>query len=197
MVIRPTDLMRRIEGMSVTHVPVTWFLDVDGVLNVIGKRPAGPADWLRFERGPVMNSDGRAWPFTWSPDLMACINLLVERKIVVVRWLTTWEWDAPRYVAPALGLDVGQWVGGADDDPWASTWWKLRAVETFMDDELGPFIWTDDDINGDLKARQFVDFLPIERGLAIAPESSRGLTPAHMEQIITLLEVWSASTSSG
>lgn len=186
--MNPADeLKARINRLSVTDVPVPWFLDVDGVLNVIGPRPCAFDDWLHFERGPVGNGEGLVWPFVWAPDLMDCINLLVERKLISIRWLTTWEYDAPKYVAPALGLKVGGWVAETDDIPFLVGWWKLRGIKNHMNDDPGPFIWTDDEIYQHFDARQFVDFLPPEQGLVLMPSDLRGLTPAHLDTIITWL----------
>lgn len=183
------DLKRRIRALSVTDVPVLpWFLDVDGVLNVIGPRPAGANDWPRYLRGPVGNGEGLVWPFVWSPDLVECINLLSAGGHVSIRWLTTWEYDAPRYVAPALGLRVGAWVAASDDMPYLRTWWKLRAIRDHLHDEPGPFIWTDDEIFDNHEARQVVDMELAERALVLQPSAKKGLTPGMISLIIDFIE---------
>lgn len=180
--------MNRIESLAVTGVPVPWFLDVDGVLNVIGPKPGGEDTWSDYERGPVPNSEGYIFPFVWAPELVQCLNFLVERKLVVIRWLTTWEYDAPTHVSPALGLRVGSWVAATDQAPYLLDWWKFAAIKDFMADEGGFFIWSDDDIFRDLPTRQFVDFLDPQAGLVLQPNGRRGLCPSHLEQVVDVLE---------
>ncbi len=183
------DLKRRIQALSVTDVPVLpWFLDVDGVLNVIGPRPAGPEDWPHYERGPVSSGDGLAFPFVWAPDLIDCMNLLAAGGHVSVRWLTTWEYDAPTCVAPVLGLRVGHWIAETDDMPYILTWWKLRAIRNHMFDDPGPFIWTEDEIKHHHEARQHVDMMPRDQALVIQPSPKKGLTPEHISLIVDFIE---------
>lgn len=183
------DLKRRIASLSVTDVPVLpWFLDVDGVLNVIGPRPAGSHDWPHYERAPVMNGDGLMFPFVWSPDLVDCMNLLAAGGHVSVRWLTTWEYDAPKYVAPALGLRVGAWVAETDDIPFLLTWWKERAIRNHMLDDPGPFIWTEDEIQHHHSARQLVDMELPGRALVIQTSPRKGLTPGSLHDILDFIE---------
>lgn len=165
-----------------TGTSIPWFLDVDGVL--VGDRQWS---WPHYST-VVITSDYMGHRVLFAPDLIECLNLMAAQQLIRVRWLTTWEYEAVEKVAPALGLRVGGWVAGIDDDPHGQTWWKLHTIQEYLDDEGHWFIWTDDDIHRYLEARRFVDFLPPGIGLAIEPDSRDGLTPEHIEQILDRLE---------
>jgi hypothetical protein len=189
------DLAARILRMPTgPDVPVTWFLDIDGVLNVIGRAPHSPQDWPRFIRKAVHNSDWMAWPFCYSPDLMDLINLLVFRRLIQVRWLTTWEHDAYKAVAPQLGLHVGHILGGIDHGRAEAGWWKLRVVQQFREGKQGPFVWTEDEIKEHLQARVMVNSLPSLSGRVVACDETRGLTPAQFARILDYLDDCYASS---
>lgn len=181
MTSRAEQLLSRITALPPRGVPVPWLLDVDGVLN------AGRAArfWGTSKTGAVP-SDGWRYPMTWAPDLIRIINQLVRYQQVSVRWLTTWEHEAPKQVAPMMGLEVGDWVAGVDEGQ--ATWWKLDVIKGHVVDEPGPFIWTDDEISSELPARQFVEFLPIDEALVVSPDFHDGLTPAHMDRLVSALE---------
>jgi hypothetical protein len=168
-------------------IPVTWFLDIDGVVNIIGPRPRG--GWPRYANTVIPQGvNGLAWPVCYAPGLVELLNVLHQRKIVSFRWLTTWEYDGPKIFAPAVGLDLGSWVA-AEDIGSSATWWKLDAiVDHLAGDDSGLFIWTDDDIKHFMQARQIVDMLDPQRALVICPDERKGLTPENFTAILTAIE---------
>ncbi len=166
-------------------VPVPWFLDVDGVLNLGHARSDR---WPDYASGHVQSRTPRTVTFfTWPPLLVQVINVMAARGLVRIRWLTSWEFEAPGLVAPMMGLQVGSWVAGEnrEDEGFA---WKLRVVQEHMADDDGFFIWTDDDIDRDRPARQMTDFLPDVRALVMCPDAQHGLTPADMHRILSAIE---------
>jgi hypothetical protein len=159
---------------------VPWFLDVDGVLNIDG--PAPPLnDWPSYRHGLVSTSRETAVPFVWAPDVIDCINLLVRRGQVQVRWLTSWQLDAPLCAAPMIGLNAGRLVADPDDVDDAR-WWKLRVVQRFA--EAGDFgVWTDDYLDEALGTAA-VQRMTGGKVLAVCPDGRRGLTPQHLHRIV-------------
>jgi hypothetical protein len=165
-----------------------------GVLNVIGRAPHSPGDWPRYNRKAVHDGDWMAWPFCYSPDLMDLINLLVFLNHVQIRWLTTWEQDAYKSVAPQLGLRVGQLLGGIDCGAAEIGWWKLRVIQEHNAAVRGPFIWTEDEIKQNMHARLFVNALPDEAALIVMCDERKGLMPADVGSILDFLERRSTSS---
>ncbi len=167
---------------------VPWFLDVDGVLNVEAVTPGGPAGWPSYRQTMVSTSRDPQVPFVWSPDLADCLNLLVARQQVQVHWLTSWDSDAPRCAAPAIGLRVGQQVARdkTDDDERCRTdWWKLRILQSFAS-TCDFSIWTDDYIDEAALAGGS-QALPSANVLAVCPDHTRGLLPEHLVLIIAAI----------
>lgn len=189
--------------MTADNRPVL-FLDVDGVLNTGGQ--TWPRHWPTWHTAEVYNSeDDFFYPFGWADGVVDTLTALHER--VEVLWLTTWGDDAPRYVAPALGLEPGKTWQNAhlltdvprrpnpDDDeyyawaqPWRRTWFKRRVIEDLM---LGraqgnrfvgrPVIWADDDARKN--SRRGMDSLTEAGFLALVPFSNVGLTPEHFARV--------------
>lgn len=180
---------RRIVALPGVGIPVTWFLDIDGVINIIGTRPRG--GWPRYANTYIPQGvDGLAWPVCYAPALIDLLNLLAQRRIVSFRWLTTWEHDAPKVFAPAVGLTIGRWVA-AEDDGSRPGWWKLNAIIDHVGEDSDMFIWTDDDMRDPrvvkLAERQVIDMLP-HRAMTICPDARRGLTPEQFDVILTAIE---------
>ncbi len=179
-------LEARVEALPTTAAAVVaWFMDIDGVLNVIGKAPRG--GWGRYDYAHVMAFDGLAWPICYSTTLVRLLNRLHEKRIVSFRWLTTWEHDAPTKFAPAVGLDLGNWIAGEDLGQ-SGTWWKLDIMVENLQDATSLVIWTDDDIKHFHHARRVVDFLHPEQALVICPDERKGLTPEDFDLILSAIE---------
>lgn len=180
------DLENRVLALGPFARPrVTWLMDIDGVLNVIGSKPK--AGWPQYDHSAVVAFDGLGWPITFAPTLFTLLNELHQSNLVSFRWLTTWEHDAPTRFAPAVGLDLGPWVAGEDDGQ-SPTWWKLDVFADTLRDADHLVIWTDDDIKDSLHAQQVVDFLHPEQALVISPDEREGLTPQEFDRILTAIE---------
>jgi hypothetical protein len=170
-----------------------WYLDVDGVINMV--RPALPQH--RPEDVPEdcwRTRQVNGYPITWDTRVIATINELHRAGRVEICWLTTWESDAARLLAPALEFDdfrtppMSQRLlpGGR------GSWWKWEsvkhhAVEDHHDQRA--IIWTDDDL-GDARvilpglAEWFRDRASRElETLGISPNPARGLTMAHLADV--------------
>lgn len=110
-------------------------LDVDGVLNPFAAagrpdgftryRLMGYEVWLSLRHG------------AWLKGLAAWFDLV---------WATTWEHDAPRLIAPRVGLPLDlpviEFSEGAADGTW-----KLHDVDRFVGHR--PLAWVDDDLGPD------------------------------------------------
>ena len=162
-------------------------LDVDGVLNAVAGKP-DLGIWPDWEHARVSNRIGE-WPVLWSPSVIQRLLGWFEQGLADVHWLTTWLDDANEELANVLGLP--RWpVLGSDfsTDPALSSggsafgWWKADVVDEFLAERPGtPFVWLDDDLRvmGKLQAR-----LRAENDcLLIAPATTTGLAPSHLDTI--------------
>lgn len=182
-----------------------WYLDVDGVINMLrfGSRVDGvPKECLHRERV-------NGFPILWDTRVVEFLNRVHREGLVEICWLTTWEEAATRHLAPALGIDqfrLPHWrmvlwsAPQLAEDPerphdW---WWKFESVLRHADvDHLNEraVIWTDDDLAAgiatDIRLRRWVRDRK-QRGLrtlGISPESTRGLTMEHLEEIERVLDI--------
>lgn len=191
-----TTLQSRVAALPVLdadQATAAWFLDIDGVLNVIGapRVPlAAPSfGWGHYARTEVAAFEGLAWPVCFAPALIGMLNELHARNIVSFRWLTTWTHDAPKIFAPAIGLDVGRWIASDDfGDESQGRWWKLDVMVDVLKEAGDLVIWTDDEINEYHHARRIVDFLHPEQALVICPDKRKGLSPEQFDLILSALE---------
>lgn len=179
------DILQAVEDCPVPESPAPWFLDVDGVLNAITK--TAPKDSWDSYQAIGVEAGGRTWPILYSPGLVAVINRMVERSLVEVRWLTTWEAHAPARLAPAIGLQVGDVLAGERRPQKFSdySWWKLPLLAAQMETHAGPLaIWTDDDLDMYApSAASYINHLE-DRLLAISPQIDVGLTPGDLLLIL-------------
>ena len=127
-------------------IPI-WFLDVDGVVNALA-RPA-PIGY----QVTTAKTMGRGWRIAFSREVVDFINLVNREGFAEVRWLTTWEQDAHRELAPRVGLDTFMAYDIPEDDS-TSGWWKADVVALSVAEEKRPIIWTDDELE-----QEDVDFL--------------------------------------
>lgn len=190
-----------------------WLLDVDGVLNAVAPTSEG-RDWPRWQRG-FARTDGRrrAWPISWSPDVISQLLAWRAARRVEVAWLTTWGYDANDELAELLGLPQlpvagappsrvvasAGWadstasthaeMAGADAaDPLTGRWWKFDVVRRLhAADPLRPLIWTDDDLAFEPEVMAWMR--AHTRSLLIAPDPMRGLIPQHLRAIDRYLQV--------
>lgn len=165
-----------------TATPI-WFLDIDGVVNALADGiPPG------YRRTTAITM-GRGWRIVYHPDVIDFINRIHREGLAEVRWLTTWEQDARRTLAPKVGLDAFPAYDIPDTDS-PCGWWKADIVAATIETEDRPFIWTDDDL-----ASEDVEFLLNNppHSLAVATAPSTGLTA---EVLVTISEFLNSETPS-
>jgi len=110
-------------------------LDVDGVLNPLSAPRRGG-----FRRYELLGFDVRL-----SRAHGRRLNALDEWFEIV--WATTWQHDAPRLIAPRIGLRGTHDVIEFGEVSLDVDTWKLRDVARFVGD--GPCAWIDDDLGAD------------------------------------------------
>lgn len=172
--------------------PPLWLLDIDGVINAVGRSYARP--WPLYRSGQAspyseLDPDDRGYTITWAPALTEQIRELHESGAVEVQWLTTWGSGANIQLADLVGLPKFEVV----EEPNARSgkldrfaWWKFEAAKDVATANPGrKVIWTDDDLWSEPLAKNFAR----DNGwLAIAPHVQHGLAPAHLELILTYIE---------
>lgn len=186
------------------HAPATRplvLLDVDGVLNAVGGSRSGAwADW----RTGVATAEGRTYPITWSPTVVAAVRSWLD--VADVHWLTTWGHDANTSLRALLDLPELPVAGtydsgdeGAPDlagpshaavapaapDPLTGRWWKFDVVRRLVRaDPQRRVVWVDDDLTAQDDVR---DWMRRESScLLVAPAPGGGLTAPHLRRI----EAW-------
>ncbi len=157
-----------------------WLLDVDGVLNAVTLEPDRSV-WPRWTTGTAQ-TNGRSYPITFSPDVMAGIRDLHRRGLVEIRWLTTWSRDANRDLRRLLELPEFPVVGRPGG---SAVWWKLPLAQE-VGREGRPLIWTDDELGYSAEAMDWLNGLE-QPALAIAPQPAVGLRREHLDTITGFL----------
>jgi hypothetical protein len=180
-------------------------LDVDGVLNAVsawGRSDAWP-DW----RTGLATADGRPFPITWSPTVVAAV--VSWQQVAQVQWLTTWGHDAntslrllldlPELVVAGTYDDVDGPAGEADVDGPAHAsvapaapdrltgrWWKFDVVRRIVRTG-GPrrIAWLDDDLAGQDDVREWMR--EHTTSLLVAPDPRSGLTRSHLDAVAEFL----------
>ena len=192
--------MEPADPSSVPAQPLV-LLDVDGVLNAIG----GSRAWSDWQHG-VATAEGRDFPITWSPTVVAAVRSW--RDVADVQWLTTWGHDANVSLRHLLDLpelpvagtydDVdGRSTAQGDPDPQAGAhasvapaapdrltgrWWKFDVVRRLVRaDPLRRLVWIDDDLAGQREVREWMR--REARCLLIAPAPRSGLTPDQLRSV--------------
>lgn len=182
-----------------------WFLDIDGVLNVIPSAANRNSDkaphfkvwknWNPVKEVTVNGHSGEAtYPIRVSSDLIDNVNAIAEN--VDIHWLTTWKEKAPTIFAPLFGVKefpVALAIGV--ESPFGSRysygnlpefrWWKMNAVINDMETNARPVIWTDDDITARYTGSYVKGIakdldVPI---LIIPPFDAKGIEPWHIDRI--------------
>jgi hypothetical protein len=181
--------------------PPLVLLDVDGVLNAVqawGRSDAWP-DW----RTGLATAEGRSFPITWSPSVVAAVRSWQE--LAEVQWLTTWGHDANTSLRSLLQLpelpvagtydDVDGPAGDADPDGPAHAsvapaapdrltgrWWKFDVVRRIVrTGEQRRIAWLDDDLAGQDDVRDWMH--RHTTSLLVAPDPRSGLTSAHLDAV--------------
>ena len=149
------------------------FLDVDGVLNVVGAALPGPDTFTDFRKTRCMG-----FRIVFSPEMGRRLAAL-DADIV---WLTTWREHANKWIAPLFGWPKRELLDGDEDG--AVGWWKSGAVYGYVTEHQRPFVWLDDDLRFAERLGE-VEWLAgcAVPHLSISPSTSVGLRPSHLDQI--------------
>lgn len=173
--------------LMIMKLKPVWFIDVDGVINVLPKaaQKDHEAFYKSWESTRVLT-----YNILYSPELVDELNRLSE--FVEIIWLSTWNGHAATLLAPALGLHdfpfaMSHGTNSSFDlssqDP-AARWWKLNVILEHIKNDQRPFIWTDDDISPEVRKaiRGRAAFEGIDN-LVINPNSNIGLTKSETSMI--------------
>lgn len=149
---------------------VHTYLDVDGVLLPPPPRTSSPwKDWATY-------------PFsvTASQAMGAELGPVVD----TITWASTWRDLANDYISPVFGWGQRPVLERKRE----LVWWKLEAIGRAH--PLGvPLVWVDDeinerDVNNDGWIRSYISKIT-DTYLLICPETNVGLTPEHIDEIVT------------
>jgi hypothetical protein len=158
-------------------------LDVDGVINFIG-RPGGNA-LANNKAANIATSDKRVFRIQWSTILIDEINRW--STVAEIRWLTTWDEDARKCLAPVLGINEFPLAR----DPLRKLEKWDAAYENVVDSPDRKLIWIDDDMSYfKMMARRSSNMKHVlERGNVafVEPDIQTGLTKDDIDMINNLL----------
>jgi hypothetical protein len=93
--------------------PPLVLLDVDGVLNALG-RPL-PPEWDDWKTGRATAAGG-SYEIAWSPSVVRRLLEWHEAGQAELQWLTTWGHDANRSLRQLLDMPELVVAGTYDDD---------------------------------------------------------------------------------
>lgn len=162
----------------------TIYLDVDGVINAIGRHhPEAKHTGFSEYRSVMVNG----FQIAYAPALIDALNALAFRADVTIQWLTTWEFDAANVLSPQIGLFGEAWsVLTGDQHRWGgSDWWKLAAIRDDVESTApDTVIWIDDDLSIERDALNWAHRAGVH---IISPEARYGLTTNHLDKIHSLI----------
>lgn len=168
-------------GDGRADLPV-WLLDVDGVLNAMG-RPGWSA--APEQRSAYVN--GLRFRLRWAPALLAEVRDLIRSDTVEVRWATSWVTHIDQ-VARAMGLPdlplaftLPPDLLAATADLHAATETAKRAAALDVVASGRRLLWTDDEAIWPAGAQR--EHLEAAGALLIAPDERRGLQPADVAAV--------------
>lgn len=135
---------------------VTILMDVDGVLNDFHD-PSNP----KYTTYDAPNGFKIAYDETILKRILEWHN----QGVAEVKWLTTWCHDANKMLRKTFGFDADLEVIGYDH--WRRPpadyrdWWKLKAVQEYVNQNPDEFIvWIDDDLRHESEALEFAGSEP-------------------------------------
>lgn len=153
-------------------------LDVDGVINALDG--GNKKRWKDVEKKVVNKYD-----IYYSPTVVNKIN--AWSKVAEVRWLTTWDENARRLLAPALGLN--EFELARDPDLMLSK--DQAAFDCIQMTPSRLLVWIDDEVlcySSNPKAPVPSSFWrDRDRTLLISPAEFYGLEPLHLKKIDAFL----------
>ncbi len=180
--------------------PALILLDVDGVLNALG-RPLPERPSYRSGRA---GTGGRSYEIAWAPEVVTRLVALHTSGAAEVRWLTTWGHGANGSLRQLLAMPELDVAGTYDHltaagepdreagslaavtpaarDGLTGRWWKFDVVASLLaEDPVRRLVWLDDDLaeQDDLArwARRQTD------ALILAPDPLTGLTREDLETV--------------
>lgn len=148
-------------------------LDVDGVLNPLGRRAPG---FRRYE----VTVDGVVYTVYLNrrhgPRLLA----LAEETGAELAWATTWEHLANQWIAPRVGLPSLPVIElGGDVFASRGVMFKTPHVADYVKGR--PFVWFDDAV-GPLDVHYLREHPDVGDFLLIEIDRDHGITDAHLDQ---------------
>jgi hypothetical protein len=161
----------------------TWILDIDGVLNPVGIKPPKHVwkGWIEHE--VTDPASGKTFPVKIAEDVIEFLIEMDMRPDVQIIWHTTWQHGANDLGAK---FDIPEFavLESPQFESWnhrsSAGWWKLPAVERFLDTCDHDVLWTDDDLAVVLPKPVHSSGFTLNM---IAPDQFTGLTPKHLRQI--------------
>lgn len=177
-------------------VRVFVVLDFDGVINALSKNSKsieGFGNWQTFWQ--PLYSDGwqRKYLLTWSPEMIAGLNVLFLDQRVQLCWLTSWQ-EMVREPTKRMGLATESKRPPVIIDyrkkPFDDQIGKLDGLTSYFESipEDASLIWVDDCLlaeNGDYAS--LVDDccsqLSFGHRLTIGPNPLHGISPKELQQI--------------
>ena len=166
---------------------VNFYLDVDGVINAVSSgAPRQNTDW----HGEWRREKVGVFQIQWATELIDSLNAITARREVDGKWLTTWEEQAPEFLAPAVGLQCEGWpvLTGALNDS-VQDWWKLGQIQADIAATApAAAIWIDDEIATEARALEWLTSGTGTPILHISPNFRHGLTRKHVEVIEQFLD---------
>ena len=166
---------------------VNVYLDVDGVINAVSNKPPRVnTQWKgEWSKEPI-----NGYSILWSHELVDAINQLAARDDVTIKWLTTWQEDAPQIFAPQTGINGEEWevLYGNINDHWFTTgrWWKLQAIQEDLDkDPSDKVVWIDDDLGYDRSAQEWLLNHPEIH--VVSPVTAHGVTKKQFDGIMEFI----------
>lgn len=154
---------------------IRWLLDFDGVIN-IDRSP-----WKEAPFNSVAYDNGTAYKIRWCPSLINKIRY-IHRRGVKIYWASTWCGNTTQLERitklPPL-LSAGSTA--------LSYRLKCEAAKAVVDSGHR-LIWTDDEVVPTWGA--FHNNLIQAGSLLIKPNEKRGLTPAHLDEILKYVDTY-------
>lgn len=170
---------------SVIRTPPTRavVIDVDGVVSAVHPSESTWGD--EVVGGNVFG------PVRVSPTLCERLDGLARLSDVRCWWLTSWSVGMRARMKTFPGRDWPVIVEQSDMPAGGVLWWKLAAVEQWLDShpEIEHLAWCDDHLRGGRPSavrRRVAGY--VSPPLLITPRIDVGLTPAHMDR----LENWAS-----
>lgn len=186
-----------VEGGERTAVRCRIFLDVDGVLNAVTKKP-DPSQWPEWRDAECMG-----FTIRYAPEVGRRLGALAALPGVELRWLTTWEHDANEWIAPLFDWPKALVMERHDIEAHrsgllvaTSGWWKFDEVKALHEEDPVPFVWIDDDLGfADCGATDWLRTLDKGTWCGIRTVGHKGLTDRLLTEVERFVATATAAAS--